>query len=158
MNATRIFLATATAAGAGFAFHVLYGRVFAQDYMAAAAEGGRMNEMLQEPYPTYVVTIAALTALIPTLGKVLVWLLIRDKLPSLTTFGKAICFTGLMMLIDGDVLRMPVMNLLVGMPLDVSAVYSAEKWVIVPTMCFLIAFILPPTRGDGPLSSPAMVR
>ena len=158
MNATRIFLATATAAGAGFAFHVLYARVFAQDYMAAAAESGRMNEMLQEPYPTYVVIIAALTALLPTLGKVLGWLLIRDKLPSLTTFGKAICFTGLMMLIDGDVLRMPVMNLLVGMPLDIWTVYSAEKWVIVPMMCFLIAFILPPTRGDGPLSSPAMVR
>jgi hypothetical protein len=50
------------------------------------------------------------------------------------------------------------MNLLVGMPLDIWTVYSAEKWVIVPMMCFLIAFILPPTRGDGPLSSPAMVR
>ena len=146
MYAIRILLATAVAASAGFAIHVLYGRGIAQDYMAAAAESGRLSNILQEPYPTYVVTIALLTALFPTLGKVIVWLLVRDKLPGMTTAGKAAWFTGLMMLMGDDFLRMPVMNLLVGMPLDVWAIYSAEKWVIVPMMCFLIAYILPPTR------------
>lgn len=150
MYVIRIFLATAAAAGAGFAFHVLYGRGLAQDYMAAAGESGRLTHMLQEPYPTYVVTIAALTALFPTLGKVIVWLLVRDKLPGLTTGSKAVWFTGLMMFMGDDFLRMPIMNLLVGMPLDVCAVYTAEKWVIVPMMCFLIAFIAPPR--DAPFS------
>jgi hypothetical protein len=150
MYAIRILLATAVAAIAGFAFHVLYGRGLAQDYLAAAGESGRLGHMLQEPYPTYVVTIAALTALIPTLGKVIVWLLIRDKLPGVTTAGKAVWFTGLMLLMSDDFLRMPIMNLLVGMPIDVLTVYSAEQWVIVPMMCFLIAFILPPPRDAPP--------
>ena len=154
MIAIRIVLATAAAALAGFAFHVVYGRGFAQDYLASAGESGRLADLLQEPYPTYVVTIAALTALIPTLGKVIAWLLVRDKLPGVTTACKAFWFTGLMMLISQDFLRMPIMNLLIGMPIDVWAVLSAEQWVIVPMTCFLIAFISPP-RERKPSEKPS---
>lgn len=48
--------------------------------MDNAIKTGKMDGVLQEPYPLYIIVIAALTSLIPTIGKVFIWLFIRDKL------------------------------------------------------------------------------
>ncbi|ATM87562.1 hypothetical protein OP862_02685 [Yersinia massiliensis] len=142
----RICLATLVSAAFGFTFHVLYGRGWAVEYMDAATKAGRMDGLLQEPYPVYIVVIAALTALIPTLGKVFIWLFIREKLPGKNLLIKGIWFTVIMMIADSDLLRQGIMNLLIGMPIDVWFVYSAEQWIIVPTMCFLIVALCPKNK------------
>lgn len=145
----RILAATAAAAAFGFGVHVLYGQGVAKDYMSAAHEAGRLAGMIEQPYPTYVVVVAGLLAVLPTLGKVITWLLVRGALPGNTTFVKALWFTALMMFAGDNFLRLPIMNLLIGMPIDVWAVHHAEMWIIVPAMCFLIAFISPPPKASG---------
>lgn len=142
----RIFLTTLFSASFGFAFHVLYGRGWASEYMDNAIKSGRMDGVLQEPYPFYIVAIAALTALIPTAGKVIIWLFIRDKIPGKRLWIKAFFFTGILIIADGGLLRQDIMNYLVGMPLDVWFVYGMEQWVIVPVMCILIVVLSPKKR------------
>jgi hypothetical protein len=146
----RILAATAAAAAFGFTFHVLYGQGIAEDYMNTAREAGRLMGMIQEPYPTYIVVIAGGTAVLPTLGKVITWLLVRSNLPGKTTLVKALWFTALMIFAGDNFLRLPIMNFLIGMPIDVWFVYSAEMWIIVPAMCLLIAFISPPPQNRAP--------
>jgi hypothetical protein len=139
----RICLATFVSAAFGFTFHVLYGRGWALDYLNIATKAGRMEGILQEPYPVYIVIIAALSALIPTLGKVFIWLCIRTILPGTTLLAKGFWFTALMIIADSNLLRQAIMNLLIGMPVDLWLVYSAEQWIIVPVMCFLIVGLSP---------------
>lgn len=77
----RISLATLLPSAFGLTFHVLYRRGVAAEYMNNAIKTGKMDGVLQEPYPLYIIVIAALTSLIPTIGKVFIWLFDRDKLP-----------------------------------------------------------------------------
>jgi len=146
----RIIAATAAAAAFGFGFHVLYGQGLAQDYLKTAAEAGRLTGMIQEPYPTYIVIVAGATAILPTLGKVITWLLVRAALPGQTTLVKGLWFTALMMFAGDNFIRLPIMNLLIGMPVDVWAVHHVEMWIIVPAMCLLIAYISPPPASRTP--------
>jgi hypothetical protein len=140
----RIMLATAVSCCAGFFIHHQYGAGWARNYQEMATAAGRMDAVLQEPYPTSIMVIAVLTALVPTLGKVLFWLLLRNVLPGASLLGKAAGFTGLMMLGDSLVLRQPLMNYLIGLPLDVCLVLGLERWLIVPATCLLIVLLAPP--------------
>ncbi|MCP4649559.1 MAG: hypothetical protein GY853_05705, partial [PVC group bacterium] len=82
MHWTRIAGATILAAAIGFIIHVMYGQGTAIEYVQKAAESGRLNDVIKQPYPSWVVAIASLTALIPAFGKVFVYILIQEKLPS----------------------------------------------------------------------------
>lgn len=144
----RIFLATTISGSFGFIFHVLYGRGWAVEYMDDAMKSGKMDGILQEPYPSYIVVTAALTALIPTIGKVFIWLFVRERLPGRSLLTKGFFFTMLMIISDGGLLRQDIMNLLIGMPIDVWLVYGAEQWVIVPIMCILIVTLSPKKLND----------
>src|SRR5690349_14871605 len=108
MRWVRIVLATTVASAAGFGIHVLYGQGWALQYVARAAQGGRLNGVVREPYPNYVVVIAALTALIPTFGKVLMFMLVRDRLPGRTAVVKGLGFGLLLLMINDALLRLPI--------------------------------------------------
>ncbi len=149
----RILFATVIAAGFGFIFHVLYGRGWALAYEKAASDAGRLDAIIQEPYPAYLVVMALLTSFLPTLGQVIIWLFIRQVLPGKTNFIKGLWFTALMMLANQGLLRQSIMNLLIGMPLDVWLVSSAQGWIIVPVMSLLIVFLSPSSPQPG-ASSP----
>jgi len=139
MSATKIGGATLLAAAAGFTIHVTYGRGWAEEYTQAAAQAGRITHVLTEPYPAWLVAVAMATALVPTFGKVIIYLLVRQKLPGQTAWRKGLAFSALLLLLDGETVRQPLMNTLVGLPLDVSLVKSLEHWVIDPVMGMLIA-------------------
>lgn len=139
MQALRTLLATALAAGAGFTIHVLYGRGWAATYAEAAERAGRLAHILNEPYPRWVVVIAATTALLPTFGKVVVYLLVRDRLPGNSIWLKGLIFSALLLLMSDAALRQPIMDTLVGVPGDVVALQAIEPWLVQPVMGMLIA-------------------
>ncbi len=143
MYKTRILLATIVAAAIGFAIHVLYGQGLAIEYVQSVAQEGRLNEIIRQPYPTWLVIVAALTALIPTFGKVLLYLLIQDKLPASSDMGRGLMFGLVLLVIDDALLRMPIMSMVVGNPLDIMLVQSFEGWIIPFVMGLVIALILP---------------
>ncbi len=149
----RIALATFVAAGFAFVFHVLYGRGWALDYQKIASEAGRLDAIMQEPYPAYIVVIAALTSLLPMSGKVILWLFMRPVLPGKTILTKGLAFTALIMFANAALLRQSIMDLLVGVPVDVWLVSSAEQWIIAPATCLLIVFLAPPwQRCEKPMT------
>lgn len=77
----------------------------------------------------------------PTFGKVLVYLLIREQLPGKNAWQKGFLFGALLLLMHNDTLRQPLMDLLVGVPGDVVAVQTLEPWLIQPLMGLLIALV-----------------
>ena len=143
MYKARILFATIVAAVIGFAIHVLYGQGLAMEYVQSAAQEGRLNEIIQQPYPAWLVTVAAITALIPTFGKVLLYVLIQDKLPVSSNIGRGLLFGLVLLAIDDALLRMPIMSVVVGNPFDVMLVQNFEGWVIPLIMGLVIAHILP---------------
>lgn len=143
MHWTKIACATLLAAAIGFLIHVLYGQGIAIEYVQRAAEDGRLDDVIKQPYPTSVAVIAALTALIPAFGKVFVYILIQDKLPSQRKIIKGIIFGVLLLFVGDHLLRMPLMGLVIGNPLDVVIIQSIEKWIIYPSMGIIIALLAP---------------
>ncbi len=143
MHWTRIVSATILTAAIGFLIHVLYGQGVAIEYVQKAAEDGRLNDVITQPYPNWVVVIASLTALIPAFGKVFVYILIQDKLPSQNKIIKGIIFGVVLLFMGDDLLRMPIMSIVIGNPFDVVFVQSLEKWVIYPAMGIFIALLVP---------------
>ena len=143
MQKTRLLIATIIAAAIGFTIHVLYGQGLAMDYVQNAAQEGRLNGILRQPYPFWLVTLAAITALIPTLGKAILYLMIQDKLPASSNTGRGLLFGLILLAIDEALLRTPIMSVAVGNPLDIMLVQSIEGWVIPFVTGLVFAHILP---------------
>ncbi|WP_020588564.1 hypothetical protein [Desulfobacter curvatus] len=143
MNWTRIVAATILATAIGFLIHVLYGQGIAIEYVQNAAEGGRLNDVIMQPYPNWVVAIASLTALIPAFGKVFVYILIQDKLPGRNKIFKGVIFGMLLLCVGDNLLRMPIMSIVTGNPFDIVLVQSLEKWISYPAMGIFIALLAP---------------
>jgi len=143
MQKTRLLIATIIAAAVGFAIHVLYGQGLAMDYVQSAAQEGRLNDILRQPYPFWLVTLAAITALIPTLGKAILYLMIQDKLPASSNTGRGLLFGLILLAIDDALLRTPIMSAAVGNPLDIMLVQSLEGWAIPFVTALVFAYILP---------------
>ncbi len=143
LSVARIAGAVVVAAAIGFSIHVLYGQGWAEAYVQRAADMGRLNGALHQPYPTTIVVIAALTALVPTAGKVLAYILLKERLPGRSRIVKGLAF-GLLVLLMGDALiRLPLMNAVIGNPFDVVLVQSLEGWLIAPLMGIAIALLVP---------------
>jgi len=144
MQKTRLLIATIIAAAIGFAIHVLYGQGLAMDYVQNAAQEGRLNGILRQPYPFWLVTLAAaITTLIPTLGKAILYLMIQDKLPASSNTGRGLLFGLILLAIDEALLRTPMMSVAVGNPLDIMLVQSIEGWVIPFVTGLVFAHTLP---------------
>ena len=143
MHWTRILGATIIAATIGFLIHVVYGQGIAIEYVQKAAESGRLGGVIKQPYPNWVVAIASLTALIPSFGKVFVYILIQDKLPSENKIIKGVIFGILLLFVGDNLLRTPIMGVVIGNPFDVVFIQSLEKWIIYPVTGIFIALLVP---------------
>lgn len=140
---TRLFGATVLSAAIGFFIHVFYGQGIVIEYLQKAAVDGRLNDVIKQPYPNWVVAVALITSLLPAFGKVFVFVLIQDRLPSQNKVIKGFIFGVLLLFIGDNLLRMPIMGAVTGNPFDVVFVQSLEKWIIYPAMGIIIALLAP---------------
>jgi len=143
MTLTRLAVATAIAAAIGFSIHVYYGEGILDDYVQSAAQAGRLDSVISEPYPTYIVALAFLTALVPYIFKVLVFYVAGHLLPARTAFGRGLLYGLVLLGLSHALVRMPVMNFAVGNPVDVTMLMSMEAWSIEILGGIVIAFIVP---------------
>lgn len=143
MMVVRIALATLVAAAIGFSIHVYYGQGLAMGYVQAAAADGRLGPITQPAWPDWRSLLAVLTALLPTLGKVLLFLIVREALPALGKVALGLSFGFILLMVDSNFLSQPVMKLAVGNPADVVLVQSVEGWVVPLLMGLAMAFFLP---------------
>ncbi|MEM7706162.1 MAG: hypothetical protein AAF358_11445 [Pseudomonadota bacterium] len=139
----RASLATLVATAVGFSIHVIYGEGVLQDYIQRAAQAGRLDSLVSEPLPLPIVAIAFVTALIPYAFKVLIYYWAGHLLPGRNPFLKGLSYGILLLGLDHSLIRMPVMNFVVGNPADVVLLMSAEAWSIALISGLIIAFIVP---------------
>ncbi len=146
VQALRLVIATLLATACGFYIHVLYGRGWANQYVQVQAAAGRLNEIAREPYPWDVYLLALSTAAVPTAFQVLLYVLIRDRLPGQSGPVKGLWFGVLLLAIGENLIRIPLMSVAVGNPVDVMLVQSAEAWSIGLIKGLLIGLLVPPFR------------
>ncbi len=70
--------------------------------------------------------------------------------PSELRGQKGLAFGVLLLLMNGAVLRLPIINLAIGNPVDVMLVQSSEAWLISPIMGILIGLMAPATLRAPP--------
>ena len=145
---TRLFLAVVVSASVGFGIHVLYGEGWLNEYIQSAAQAGKLSNILQPPYPTPIVAAAYLTALVPYMAKVGVYHFAGHLLPARSALVKGLLFGVVLLAIGDELVRLPIMNYLVGNPLDVTMLMSLEGWSIEISSGIIIA-LLTPLRGPA---------
>ena len=129
--------------GLFFPFHIYYGQGWVAEYVQDAARAGRLDELLNEPFPVWFAISAWMTALVSVLVKVFVYYYAGDLIPTKVTLLRG-CLYGLVLLaLDGEFVRAPLMNFLVGNPVDVVIVQSSERWFIQIGTGLLVALIVP---------------
>ena len=67
----------------------------------------------------WVMALAAITAIIPVLATMLLAWLIWERLPARSWWARGLLLWLLLLLLDGALLRQPIMNLAVGNPADI---------------------------------------
>jgi hypothetical protein len=144
VKSIRVAAAVAIATAVGFSIHVLYGRGWANDYLQQAAHEERFDHILREPYPAWLVVIAALTAMITMAAKVLVFVLIRDRLPGTSGLVKGLWYGVILLAFNEWLIRMPIMAMMVGNDLDLMVVQGLEHWAIALLVGPIIGVLTPP--------------
>ncbi len=139
------FIGTAIAAALlGFGIHIFYGQGFALDYVQSAASAGRLaNVVTAPPAGGWMFNVAVATTIIPMLGKVFLYLLLQEKLPGNDRVVKGLWFGLILLFVTDWFVRMPVMMVVGGNPVDVVFVQSLERWIIYPATGVLIALLAP---------------
>jgi hypothetical protein len=123
------------AAGIGFTLHV-FAVEWVDPYVASIMAGRTVSPSWDVRVP------AALSSIEQGLALAMLYLLLRARLPFTTTFVRA-ALTGLLTLaLAGDLIRQPMMNLLVGNPVEVVAVQDGSVWVIRLVMALIAAYCL----------------
>jgi hypothetical protein len=139
----RMLVAVVASASAGFCIHVFYGEGWLNTYVQSAAEAGRLSNILQPPYPAAIMMAAYLTALVPYAVKVGIYRFAGHLLPARSAFARGLLYGLLLLALGDEFVRMPLMNGLVGNPVDVTVLMSLQPWAIALSSGVLIALFTP---------------
>ena len=82
---------------------------------------------------------AAISAIEIGLGASLTYWLLRSRFPALGWARGGLCLAGLILMIKGSLIRQPLMNSLVGNPVEVVAVQDGMVWLTWAVMGWIIA-------------------
>lgn len=117
---------------AGFCLHV-FSAEWLQHWIAARMEGRAMVSSWDVRVP------AAISAIEIGLGASLTYWLLRSRFPALGWARGGLCLAGLILMIKGNLIRQPLMNFLVGNPVEVVAVQDGMVWLTWAVMGWIIA-------------------
>lgn len=142
-------IAAVLGAGIGFVIHVFSVEVV-ERHVAAIMAGRNVA-------PSWDVRIpAALSSIEQGLALALIYLLLRRRFPGLGTLRRALLTAALALALAGNLIRQPLMNLLIGNPLEVVAVQDGVTWLIWLVMSLVVAacldLFLPGREPDGDAS------
>ncbi|EKU97747.1 hypothetical protein Lepto7375DRAFT_6984 [Leptolyngbya sp. PCC 7375] len=98
------------------------------------------------PYGLEVTLIAILLSLIPTATAFLIINLIYEEIPGSSPLTKGICFSILRLCLNGDLIRTPLMNIVVGNPFRNTILKQCDIWIPNLIMCIALSFLAASTR------------
>src|SRR5437868_4664010 len=117
----QILLPTIAASAAGFFPHKLFADWLPQ-WVASHMEGVQIKF---PPYGPEVVVPAALSYVEPGLAYLAAYVLVRKATPSSSVLVRALLVAALCLGLEGSIVRMPLMQLVIGNPLWVTLVQHA---------------------------------
>ena len=127
-----VALAALLSSAAGFCLHV-FSAEWLQHWIAGQMAGRDMVSSWDVRVP------AAISAIEIGLGATLVYWLLHGRFPGLGWGLGGLCLAGLILMIKGNLIRQPLMNVLVGNPLEVVAVQDGMVWLTWAVMGWTIA-------------------
>lgn len=146
-----VIAAAVASAAIGFVIHVFSVEVV-EHYVASVMAGRQVAPSWDVRVP------AALSSIEQGLALVTLYLLVRSRLPSLGTLARGLLVAVIALALGGNLVRQPLMNLLIGNPLEVVAVQGGMTWLIWGVMGIIAAsvldFLLPqPSEAKNGLSA-----
>jgi hypothetical protein len=104
-------------------------------------------KIAQPPYNFFITSAAYITAIFPAMGQVIICYIIAQYIP-FNKLLKGLIFAFLMLLANGEIIRMPLMDFLVGNPWKVVALQHLQTYVVQIIIGIVIIFILPQRKID----------
>lgn len=136
----------ACASAMAFAIHVKYGGFIGRIVSNALAG----MDIAKPPYGFSITFIAAITSLLPTIGLFILFMLVYDRIPGKSPLTKGITFGLLRLLSEGQLIRMPLMNAVIGNPLWAVFLQQSETWIINLIVSVFLAYLISFSRkGQG---------
>jgi len=129
-----IAVASVLAAATGFCLHV-FSAEWVQHRVATLMDGKEVMSSWDVRIP------AAISSIEIGLGAALCYWLIRSRFPNLGWFRGGLCLTALVLMIKGNLIRQPLMNFLIGNPIEVVAVQDGITWLIWGLMGWTVAAV-----------------
>lgn len=112
---------------------------FCVQYVSTHMEG---VTVAHAPYNTFITSMAYLTFVVQALVVCFAYYLVRDYMPCKSAFGRGCLFGLFIMLMNGELLRQPFMNYLVGNPVLVILVQQGQVWISTLVASIVIAWVL----------------
>ncbi len=133
MKVILIMLLAALASFGSFVVHVIAVE-WLPDWISAQMQGKQVQASWDVRY------LAAATAIEYGLAIIALYYLIRDKLLRFGQFKTALLMAGLLLAINGILLRQPLMDIAIGNPLHVALVQNAFLWLPKIIMAFTVVY------------------
>lgn len=130
-------LSILVASGVAFASHVLPQQAIGS-WISSHTSG---IEIKQPPYGLEVTIPAALTAVEYGAALWAAYWLLRRTIPERSTFVRAVLLSALSIALSGALLRLPIMQLVIGNPFSVTAVQTVAVWLPFIVGSFTVAYV-----------------
>lgn len=102
----------------------------------------RGRHVLMPPYPANITITAIATAVLPGIGMTILYSLVVDRLPGGKWYLKGLCFSVLILFAKGELVRQPLMDLLIGNPIQVVLLQRLEPWLVSSAESLVIAALI----------------
>jgi hypothetical protein len=100
----------------------------------------RQNPVVMPPYPFYITAIAFITSFIPTAAVMIIFSVLYERIPGRGPLSKSFLFWILLLAVKGDLIRFPLMNVLVGNPVWLALLVQVDAWISNLVLCLLLGF------------------
>ena len=98
------------------------------------------HEVKRPPYGLDVTLPAAVTSIEYGVALYVLYFLVRSRLPKLSVLAKTLLLAALGLALEGNLFRMPIMQLVIGNPLSVVVVQQGSVWLTWVAACFALVF------------------
>lgn len=139
-------LATVTAGILGFLSHAFLVNLI-QPFIMSTMRGA---DVAQPPYPPMIALSAAATALIPVGALTAMYHWLGHNIPARSRVGKGLWLGVLILLLKGELIRQPLMDLLIGNPLMVVALQNGQAVASNLIAALAIALLMPLKSQNRP--------
>ncbi len=100
-------------------------------------------QIAHPPYSVFINIAAYLTVILSAAGMAIVYYFLAPHFPFNSRVLRGLCLAALVLLVKGELIRVPIMNILVGNPIKIALLQQSQIWISNIAMALMIAFVFP---------------